>query len=411
MFKKNRTPPGGKNFTSIPTSTLAYIAWQNLVHKKLRTFLTVFGVIIGIGAICFLLSFGVGLQELVTKEVIGNQSINSVEISSPNSKIIKLDEKNIEKVRSLPHISQLGSSFSYAGGLLYGASEVDTVVYGVDAQYQKLTNLNTSEGRLIEKEDGKVALVNKTALSTIGITDSKAIINRDITLNIPITNSETGTKEIKDTFRVVGVIDSGKGAEIFIPNFVFENAGITTYSQIKLVADDNKNVSNLRKQIESLGFETSSPSDTIEQINQIFQFFTIMLVGFGAIGMIIAVLGMFNTLTISLLERTKELGLMIALGGRNKDMKLLFIFEAVILSVVGAVAGIILAMIHAGIVNLIMNGFARSRGVTEPFSLFSFPFWLIGGLVLFMVIVGLAVVYFPAKRAEKINPIEALRRE
>lgn len=400
-----------QTFTSIPFSTLTYIAWQNLVHKKLRTFLTVFGVIIGIGAICFLLSFGIGLRELVTKEVIGNQSINSIEITSANSKIIKLDRKNIEKVRSLPHVSQVGSSYSYAGGLLFGSSEVDAVVYGVDEEYQKLTNLTTSKGRLIKKTDSNVALVNKTALNTIGAKSSSSVLGQEVELRIPITNSENGTKEVRGSFLVIGVIDSGKGTEVFVPNFVFENAGVKTYSQIKLVADDNKNISNLRKQVESLGFETASPSDTIEQINQIFQFFTIMLVGFGAIGMIVAVLGMFNTLTISLLERTKELGLMMALGGRNKDMKLLFIFEAVILSVIGAVAGIILAMLSALVVNLIMNGFAQGRGVTESFSLFAFPIWLIVGLIVFMVLIGLAVVYFPAKRAEKINPIDALRRE
>src|SRR5206468_3453072 len=110
-----------------------------------------------------------------------------------------------------------------------------------------------------------------------------------------------------------------------------------------------------RKQIESMGFLTTSPIDTIEQINQMFKFFNVLLAGFGAIGMIVAVLGMFNTLTISLLERTKEVGLMITLGGRNRDMRKLFIFEAVLLSVAGAVIGIVSAIILGQIINLVMN--------------------------------------------------------
>lgn len=399
------------SYSSIPVSTLAYIAWQNLVHKKLRTFLTVFGVIIGIGAICFLFSFGIGLRELVTQEVIGSQSVNSIEVTSSNSKIISLDQRNIERIKSLPHISEVGASYSFAGGLSFGKSEVDTVVYGVDQNYQKLADIKTGQGRLIKNSDGLVGLVNTTALSTIGIKDSKSAIDKKIKVRIPITDKSGKKKEVTHDLTVVGVVDSGRGTEVFVPNFIFENAGVTTYSQLKLVADDSSNITKLRKQIESLGFETASPIDTVEQINQIFQFFTIMLVGFGAIGMIVAVLGMFNTLTISLLERTKELGLMVALGGRNKDMKLLFMFEAVILSVSGAVLGIILAMVSAGIVNALLNGFARSRGVVDQFSLFSFPLWLIMGLIAFMTIVGLVVVYFPAKRAEKINPIDALRRE
>lgn len=400
-----------KQYSSIPISTLCYIAWQNLVHKKLRTFLTVFGVIIGIGAICFLFSFGIGLRELVTEEVVGSQSVNSIEVSSSNSKIITLNEQNIQRIKSLPHVSEVGTSYSYAGALLYGGSEVDTVVYGVDENYQKLADIQTTNGRSIKKSDGNVALINTTALTTIGIKQAKTALDKTIEVNIPVTDKKGVKKEIAVQLKIVGVIDSGKGTEVFIPNYIFENAGVSAYSKVKISSDNNQYVSNLRKQIESFGFETTSPIDTVEQINQIFQFFTIMLVGFGAIGMIVAVLGMFNTLTISLLERTKELGLMVALGGRNKDMKLLFMFEAIILSVTGAIVGIIMAMLTAVIVNAIMNGLAQSRGVTKTFTLFAFPAWLVIGLVLFMAIVGLIVVYFPAKRAEKINPIDALRRE
>src|SRR4026208_32628 len=96
----------------IPTSVLFYMAWKNLVHKKLRAFLTIFGVVIGIGAIFFLLSFGIGLQRLVTTQVIGNQSVKSVDITTPNSKIIKLDQTNFNQIKGLPHILQIGSSYS-----------------------------------------------------------------------------------------------------------------------------------------------------------------------------------------------------------------------------------------------------------------------------------------------------------
>ena len=174
---------------------------------------------------------------------------------------------------------------------------------------------------------------------------------------------------------------------------------------------DTNQVESLRKQIESLGFETASPVDTLDQINQVFKFFTIILGGFGAIGMVVSVLGMFNTLTISLLERTQEIGLMMAMGSRNRDMRRLFIIEAFLLSVVGAAAGITLAVIGGKGVNLIMNSFAHGRGVTGDFELFSTPLWLMGALLVFMVIVGMLVVFFPSRRAAHINPLDALRRE
>lgn len=396
---------------SIPITLLAYIAWKNLTHKKLRSLLTVFGVIIGIGAICFLLSFGIGLRELVTNEVVGGYTANAIEVSSTNSKVISLDEKSVERIKNLPNIGKFGKSFYSAGSLSYKKSEVDSIVYGIDINYQQLSDLKTIHGRLLEESDINSALVNSNSLRSVGIKNSKEALNSSINLKIPYTDKDGARKEIEKSFRIVGVLDSGDSNEIFIPSHIFETAGISVYSQLKLSTTKSDYLPKLRKQIESYGFETSSPIDTVQQINEIFRFFTAMLVGFGGIGMIVAVLGMFNTLTISLLERTKELGLMIALGGRNRDMKRLFILEAVLLSLVGAVSGILLSMLIALVANHVMNNFAHSRGVTDSFTLFVFPPWLVAGLILFMILVGLVVVYFPAKRAEKINPIDALRRE
>jgi ABC-type antimicrobial peptide transport system permease subunit len=207
------------------------------------------------------------------------------------------------------------------------------------------------------------------------------------------------------------VIDADTGAEVFTPGYLFEQHGVEQYSQIKLITANVNDISKLRKQIESLGFQTSSPIDTVDQINQIFKYFNVILAGFGSIGMIVAVLGMFNTLTVSLLERTSEIGLMIALGGRNRDMRRLFTIEASLLSLLGAVTGIIIALIVETAMNLSINAYARSRGVTENFSIFATPIWLIAAAIIFMILIGRLVVLLPAYRASRIDPIDALRRE
>jgi len=398
-----------RNPNTVPPAVLLYMAWKNLTHKKLRAFLTIFGVVIGIGAIFFLLSFGIGLQRLVTTQVIGNQSVKSIDITTPNSKIIKLEINGFQKIKNLPHVTQIGVSYSYAGSLKSQGSEVDAIVYGEDQNYQVMENLSVKAGKLLGATEEKSALLNNTALRAIGIQNSQTAIGKKVTLRIPLIGAST--PQINDTFTIAGVINSDTGNEIFIPSGVFAAAGVPVYSQVKVEVDAASSVGRLRKQIESLGFVTTSPIDTVDQIGQIFKFFNIMLAGFGAIGMIVAVLGMFNTLTISLLERTKEIGLMVALGGRNRDMRKLFIFEAVLLSVVGALVGIIGAVGLGQVINAIMNGFAGRRGVTEHFQLFATPWWLVIGTILFMILVGLLVVYFPARRAARINPIDALRRE
>jgi ABC-type antimicrobial peptide transport system permease subunit len=263
---------------------------------------------------------------------------------------------------------------------------------------------------LLTAEDNRHVVLNDSALESLGISNPEDAIGQEVFLTVPIKSGDINTK-IEDDFEIVGIIGTGSGSEVFLPSHLVSNAGLTSFTQVKLVVDENENVEAVRSQIESQGFETQSPIDTITEINQVFKYFNFILVGFGAIGMIVAILGMFNTLTISLLERTKEIGLMIALGARSRDMNRLFVLEATILSLVGAVVGIVLSIILGFIINLVMNFYAKGRGVTDSFSVFSNPWWLMLGMIVFMVFVGLIVVFFPARRAEHISPIEALRRE
>lgn len=401
-----------KKYRAIKLRVLFHIAWRNFMSKKLRSFLTVFGVVIGIGAIFFLLSFGLGVQNLVTTEVIGDSSLKAIDVTTPNSKVLKLDQESVNKFNEYPHVERVGVQYSFPGILAFNGGEVDAVAYGVNQEYQDLTKFTLLHGRLLEKEDSRAVVLNTSALKSIGIDDdTHSALNQQVSLTVPLQRANAKEKQIKDVFTVVGVIESGSGSEIFMPSSLYDEAGVPTYNQAKVVIDTSENVPTARKQIESNGFQTASLTDTISEINRIFKFFNVLLLTFGSIGMIVAILGMFNTLTISLLERTKEIGLMIALGARRADMRRLFIFEASLISFVGACIGIILATLGGVGVNIYINTGARRRGVTESFDLFSTPLWAILAIIGFTMLVGFLVVYFPARRAEKINPIDALRRE
>lgn len=406
---------GQTKYASVPTGVLIFISWRNIISKRLRSLITIVGVTIGIGSICFLVSLGLGLQDIVSKQVVGNKSVKAIDISSQSSKIVKLDKETIDKVRGLPHVESLGVSYSQAGTISINKSKLDTVVYGIDVSYQKMFSPTIIAGRVFSSNDKKAAYVNKATLDAIGIRDPSQVLGKPVAVSIVAqATSDKGivssTKIDKDV-DIVGVIESGTGGEIYLPASVFAEAGISQYSQVKLVTDSVDSIAGLRKQIESMGLQTASPIDTIDQVNQVFRYFTLILLGFGAIGMIIAILGMFNTLTISLLERTGEIGLMKALGGRRRDMRSLFIIEALILSLIGAVSGILLAMATGFVINYFMNAFARNRGITESINLFSTPAWLMLSLIGFMMLVGLCVVIIPARRAERINPVDALRHE
>lgn len=396
---------------SIRASVLFHIAWKNFSSKKLRSFLTVFGVVIGVSAIFFLLTFGLGIQQLVTTQVVGDKSLKAIDVATPNSKIIKLNADSINAMSTFPHVDKIGVQYSFPGIASIGGGEIDTVVFGLDHNYQDLSNLSLTNGRLLKLSDNRAVLINKSALKALGIDDPKVALNKEINVNVPLDKAEATKPSISGSFTIVGIIESGSGSEVYMPSGLFDTAGVPTYSQAKVVIDDISNVANARKQIEGKGFQTTSLTDTLTEIDNIFKFFNLILIGFGSIGMLVAILGMFNTLTISLLERTKEIGLMVALGARRKDMRKLFIFEAGLISFVGAIIGIILAFVAGRVVNLFVNLSAQSRGVSGWIELFSTPLWAILGIIAGTMVVGLIVVYIPARRAENINPIDALRRE
>lgn len=383
-----------------------YLAARNLRHKQFRSFLTILGVVIGIGSVFLLLSFGMGLQALVQKQITNGEAINTIDVSSSNSKVINLTPARITQIKTLPEIKGVSGVYTSASKLTINDASVDVVSYGIDKLYLDLDNQTISAGRALDTQKTDEAVMSESLLSTIGIKDPKALLNKSFSIKI----DTEGQKPIEREFKLVGVIDSGTGSEVFMSEKVFSGAGIKDYSHVKVLARDRESVTPVRHAIESLGFDTTSPVDTLEQVDQVFRFFSVILAGLGSIGMLIAVLGMLNTLTVSLLERTREIALMMMLGGRPKDMLLLFVCEALILSVVGGVLGMIFATGIGALVDIVLNQLAQSRGVEEAFTVFARPLWLVAGTLIFMTIVGLIVAFVPARRASRINPVDALRQ-
>ncbi len=383
------------------------MAVLSLRFKRFRSFVTILGVVIGIGSVYLLISLGLGLQQLVQDEIIGNQSINTVDITPANSTIITLSPENLKQIKSIEHVEDVSGIYILASQVTLDGSSIDLIAYGVDSLYLQLSNLILEAGRPIDPAKSNELVINNSLLEAIGIKDFKSAIGKEINVNF----SPEGERSVDKKMRIVGVINSGTGSEIFVSQKVFQETNVANFTQAKAIIDNRSSISNVRRTIESLGYETTSPVDTLDQINEVFRFFNIFLLGFGSIGMVIAVLGMINTLTVSLLERTREIALMLAIGARPKDVQRLFMAEAIILSVTGGILGMLLASGLGYTVNLVLNQFAKERGIVDGFSVFSTPLFLTVCTLVFMVVVGVVVSFIPARRASRINPIEALRQE
>jgi len=406
-----RNPKTQRLKSVIKISLLSSIAIKNLLSKRLRTFLTMTGIMIGVGAVVFLVSLAIGLHGVVNQQVLGSKSVNTIDVTTPNSQNILLDDTNANKINQFANVTKVAAAYIMPGQISYENSLSDTVVYGTNNEYINLSALKFVSGakQLSATND---AIVNTSLLSLIGDSNSNNAINKKLSVQTTIAATDnTPKKTVTSNLTIVGVVNTGAGAIVYMNAQLLRDAGATQYGQIKVVAANRNDVSTIRQQIEGLGLTTSSPLDTLNQINTIFTIFTFVVAGFGGIGMVIAVLGMFNTLTISLLERTSEIGLMITMGARNSDIRRLLLLEALLLSTAGGLFGIFIAWFLGQVINLILTHFANRNGVIGTVHAFSVTPLLVASVIVMTLVVGLFVVFYPARRAAHINPIDALRHE
>lgn len=397
---------------SIRVLVLIRIAISNLFYKKLRTSLTVIGVVVGIGAIVFLLAFGYGLRDLVTKQVVDSNSIRTIDVSQANPLVLPLNQATENKIADFNDVKSISRIFNFAGQVNYANSKTGVVIFGSDQQYMDLNSFDLVAGPNSSIEKPGTVVVNTSFLKAIGVKNPQKMVNKDIdvTIQVPKEMRPEGMKtDIREKLTITSVVETGVGSELYVSSEMFISRRIDIASQAKVLVTDKTAVSTLQKRISSMGFTTTSPYDTVEQIDQVFGILNYIFLGFGGIGLVIAVLGMFNTLTITLLERTKEIGLMRTLGARKKDIQRLFVLESMGLSFIGGVFGILSAMFMSRGVDRFLTSIAGSRGLNETISVFSFHGSLILKVLIGSALLGLFVVYFPARRAAKMNAIEALR--
>lgn len=395
---------------SVKMESLLIIAWRNLAFRKLRNGLTITGVVIGIGSVVMLLSLGLGLRNLVTSQVVGSKSIKTIDVVSAKSDVLPIDQRSHDQIKSIKHVVTLARTYSSPGSVSYNDSNTGVAVFAASQSYLETSSLKINAGDKLAFNNDDDVIINTTVAKAIGLTDKDAI-GKTIKITTEIKKKDNQVATLDKNFTIRSVVESGPGTELFINEKLFARQNPVSLAQLKVVVDERENVSAVREQIEGLGFSTNSPLDTLAQIDQVFRIFNLILVGFGGIGMIIAVLGMLNTLTISLLERTKEIGLLITMGARPPDINRLFMIEAVLLSLIGGVIGVFGAWLLGLIVNLYLIHMAGTRGVSLTIGFFAMPLYLVFGALIFIVLVGMAVVFYPARRASRINPVEVMRHD
>ena len=391
------------------------IAFKNLWSHRLRTILTVAGVTIGISSIIFLVSLGYGLERLVTDQVANFEAFTIVDVPSANISTVKIDQIAIDKITSFSHIKEVAPVTNLAGRVRRSenSSTAETVVTGGDVSYWRLAGINVDSGKLPDTGNG--IAVNKAVLSLIG-EDENSILNKEINLDFIIPsdlreNPGEGLKIAQTVpVKVVGILNDESTPIVYVPTSLLRANGVAKYSSLKVKTDDKESVEAIRKQLENIGFSTEYVGDTVSEISQVFSLFRIILAAFGLVALIVAALGTFNTLTISLLERIREVGLFKALGMKNKDVYKLFLSESLIIGVLGGFLGLFLGWITGEVINAVLTALS-SKANAEQISIFVTPWFFALAVGIFSILVGFATGWYPSRRAVKIDPLDALRYE
>lgn len=266
----------------------------------------------------------------------------------------------------------------------------------------------------VTSTEKKQIVVNRSVLQLLNISENEAI-GKELMLSMVVVGEllDDSNKRIESaplTYTIVGVIPDEGTPVVYVPFIDVRSIGVNRFSQTKVIVEDKDNLIGVRASIESAGYGTVSVADTVAQIDNLFANFRLILSVLGMVALSVAALGMFNTLTVSLLERTREVGLMKAMGMKSDEVKTLFLTESMIMGLYGGILGLFLGVVIGKLLSVVLSALSIVKGVGFVDISHVPPLFVFVVLIL-SVFVGIATGYFPAKRATRISALNALRYE
>ncbi len=392
---------------------LFQVAYRNLRARQLRSFLTILGMVIGISAIVALISLGQGLERSVSEqfESLGTNTLVVLPGGGfVESVLAKLNEKDVDTVEEVKGVNFAAAVYVTAQQIEFKGENYTTIFGGVDPDKTGKLGLigimEIAEGRELTKQDNTAVVV--------GSKFGEKVLKEDLHLKQNFEMS--GTK-----LRVVGILEESKNniGAMFNTAVVMNSETLQELTEEELTpfriivdvlpSEDLDEVKEriserLEKEHDKKDFQVVAMQQIADIAGSVIGIIGLVLIGIAAISLLVGGIGIMNTMLMSVMERTREIGVMKAIGATTTKIIAIFVVESGMIGLVGGIIGLLLGVGISGLISLIaeLAGMPLRTAVTTE---------LVIGALAFSMAVGMLFGVYPAKRAASTDPVEALRYE
>jgi putative ABC transport system permease protein len=388
--------------------------------NPMRTWLTILGMGVGTGAVVVLVGLGFGLQQIILEQIVFGDSLLSLGVTSTGVPGLTLTPETVADFENIDGVVDAAPLARFPALITYKGLTGNVFVQGVEPPYLRYAGITSSAGDVFTDEDigdANSVMLSPAVLKLFGIPDEEidSFIGERVSFRL-LVDADDGTDTVNEILIEKDYIVRGITKEEGVLNVMMmlpelrNYVGIDEYERIQVNVVDNENLPLVEERLIEEGYRVTALSKTVEQASQIFQGVQVVLAAFGGIALVVSAIGMFNTMTVTLLERTKEIGIMRTIGASPNDVKHLFVSESIVVGFLGGVSGIVMGVTLGISVNLLLN-FVASRFGGQAVNLFSFPLDFLLFIALFSAAVGYLTGIFPARRASTLNPLDAIRYE
>ncbi|HVJ06341.1 MAG TPA: ABC transporter permease [Candidatus Saccharimonadales bacterium] len=430
---------------------LMELAGRNMRNARFRNLLTTMGIAVGVASLVAMLSLGIGLQGFANHQLMKSGMFQTVFVTSKQD--IRNQEENADakpeespllndeartKIAALPGVEEVSPEVRATAEVDYGDKTNITLLAGLPQSAKDEEAVEKMKGRFFSSATAdEVLLQREFAKKFDANPDSvlgKTLVVRYAERQTGGDSSSFSIERKEKPFKIVGLLDEEpfggmrmiSRARVFMPTQTAEamnlmqqadtqqlvraTSGVRTYSMLTVRMKSASYAEKVEGAVKKMNYSAYSYLDATKSIRRFFAVLDMFLGIFGSLALAVASLAIVNTLVMAVLERRREIGIMKALGASDGDVKKLFFAEAATMGLIGGAMGVALGWVIGRAINFGTNIYLHRMKMPAE-NLWTVPLWLVVGAVGFAVLVSVLAGIYPAARAAKLDPVQALRYE